>query len=50
MDRFIIESLTLDIYSQDAFARKEIYDIRAPSVFSRRNAGATIVNKTAGTS
>jgi len=35
--------------AQDAFARKEIYTIKAPSIFARRNAGRTIVSKTYGT-
>lgn len=34
--------------AQDAFAKKELYDIRAPSLFTKRVAGKTIVNKTAG--
>jgi hypothetical protein len=36
--------------AQDAFARKELYAIKAPSIFATRNAGKTIVNKTYGTS
>jgi len=35
--------------AQDAFARKELYAIKAPSIFATRNAGKTIVNKTYGT-
>jgi small subunit ribosomal protein S3Ae len=35
--------------AQDPFARKELYYVKAPSVFSNRNAGKTIINKTAGT-
>jgi len=35
--------------AQDPFARKELYYIKAPSIFSNRNAGKTIINKTAGT-
>jgi len=35
--------------AQDAFARKELYDIKAPSIFTKRLAGRTIVNKTQGT-
>jgi small subunit ribosomal protein S3Ae len=38
------------VYSQDPFAKKELYAIKAPSVFAVRNAGKTIVNRTAGTS
>jgi len=33
----------------DPFARKEWYRIKAPSMFGVRNAGNTLVNKTAGT-
>jgi len=35
--------------AQDPFARKELYQIKAPSIFSNRNAGKTIINRTAGT-
>jgi ribosomal protein S3AE len=38
------------LHSQDPFAKKEMYTIRAPSMFSCRNAGKTIVNRTAGQS
>jgi len=33
----------------DAFARKEMYTVKAPSMFAVRNAGKTIVTKTIGT-
>jgi len=33
----------------DAFARKELFFLKAPSVFSNRNAGKTIITKTIGT-
>jgi len=33
----------------DAFLKKEWYDIKAPSVFSQRNCGKTLVSRTAGT-
>lgn len=33
----------------DPFTRKEWYDIKAPSVFSNRNVGKTVVNRTTGT-
>eukprot|EP00026_Physarum_polycephalum_P015174 Phypoly_transcript_15798.p1 GENE.Phypoly_transcript_15798~~Phypoly_transcript_15798.p1 ORF type:complete len:265 (+),score=55.53 Phypoly_transcript_15798:47-841(+) len=33
----------------DPFTRKEWYDIKAPSVFTNRNVGKTVVNKTVGT-
>ena len=35
--------------AQDAFAKKERYVIKAPSMFTTRNAGKTIINRTAGT-
>jgi small subunit ribosomal protein S3Ae len=33
----------------DPFLRKDFYDIRAPSVFAKRDVGKTIVTKTTGT-
>lgn len=33
----------------DPFLRKELYSIKAPSIFANRNAGKTIITKTAGT-
>jgi len=33
----------------DPFTRKEWYDIRAPSMFTNRNVGKTLVNRTQGT-
>lgn len=36
--------------SSDPFARKEWYDIKAPAVFTNRQVGKTVVNKTAGQS
>jgi len=33
----------------DAFAKKEWYDVQAPSIFDQRNIGKTVVNKTVGT-
>jgi len=35
--------------SQDAFARKDLYAIKAPSMFATRNAGKTIISRTQGT-
>jgi small subunit ribosomal protein S3Ae len=35
--------------TQDSFAKKELYTIKAPSIFRIRNAGKTIINRTAGT-
>jgi len=34
--------------AQDSFARKELYTIRAPSMFTTRNAGRTIITRTTG--
>jgi ribosomal protein S3AE len=35
--------------STDPFAKKDWYDIKAPSVFSQRNVGKTLVTRTQGT-
>lgn len=35
--------------SVDPFTRKDWYDIKAPAIFSERNVGKTLVNRTAGT-
>jgi small subunit ribosomal protein S3Ae len=35
--------------AQDPFARKDLYTIKAPSIFTSRNAGKTIISRTAGT-
>ena len=34
--------------AQDPFARKDLYTIKAPSIFTTRNAGKTIISRTAG--
>lgn len=34
----------------DPFARKEWYVLKAPAMFQVRNAGRTLINKTAGQS
>jgi hypothetical protein len=34
----------------DPFARKEWYDIKAPAMFTNRNVGKTVVNRTQGQS
>lgn len=34
--------------AQDPFARKEWYDVKAPALFSVRNVGKTLVNRSAG--
>lgn len=33
----------------DPFTRKEWYDIKAPAIFSKRNVGTTLVNRSQGT-
>ncbi|KAG6966201.1 hypothetical protein JG687_00004980, partial [Phytophthora cactorum] len=33
----------------DPFTRKDWYDVKAPAIFSERNCGKTLVNRTAGT-
>jgi len=35
--------------AQDPFARKELYAIKAPSIFANKNAGKTIITRTQGT-
>jgi len=35
--------------AQDPFARKELYVIKAPSIFTTKNAGKTIITRTQGT-
>lgn len=34
----------------DPFTRKEWYDVKAPAMFTNRNIGKTLVNRTQGTS
>jgi small subunit ribosomal protein S3Ae len=36
--------------AQDPFARKDLYAIKAPSMFTTRNCGKTIITRTAGNS
>ena len=36
-------------FSVDPFAKKEWYDIKAPSVFSNKNVGKTLITRTQGT-
>lgn len=36
--------------AQDPFARKELYVVKAPSVFAKKDAGKTIISRTQGTS
>jgi small subunit ribosomal protein S3Ae len=38
------------VISIDPFARKEWYDVYAPTMFDTRTIGKTVVNKTVGTS
>lgn len=44
---FFSDSIFVD--SVDPFAKKEWYDIKAPSVFSTRNVGKTLITRTQGT-
>jgi hypothetical protein len=37
------------IYRADPFAKKDWYDIKAPSVFQVKNVGKTLVTRTQGT-
>lgn len=41
--------LSLPACSVDPFAKKDWYDIKAPSAFTTRNVGKTLVTRTAGT-
>ena len=38
------------IFSQDPFAKKDWYDVKAPSMFNIRQIGKTLVTRTQGTS
>jgi small subunit ribosomal protein S3Ae len=52
----LLQELCLEIlfisshFSVDPFAKKDWYDIKAPSMFNIRQVGKTMVNKTVGTS
>ena len=37
-------------FSVDPFTKKEWYDVKAPSMFEKRNIGKTMVTRTQGTS
>jgi small subunit ribosomal protein S3Ae len=37
------------VHSQDPFSRKELYVVRAPTIFAKRDAGKTIISRTQGT-
>jgi small subunit ribosomal protein S3Ae len=37
------------VRSVDPFARKDWYDIKAPTMFNNRNVGKTLVTRTTGT-
>ena len=36
--------------AQNPFDRKELYHIKAPSIFAKKDAGKTIISRTQGTS
>jgi small subunit ribosomal protein S3Ae len=36
--------------AQNPFDKKELYNIKAPTIFTKRNAGKTIITRTTGTS
>ena len=38
------------VFSVDPFTKKEWYDVKAPSMFEKRNIGKTMVTRTQGTS
>lgn len=42
-------TLLLCACSQDPFSKKDWYEIKAPSAFSVRNVGKTLVTRTQGT-
>ena len=46
---FFPPSPPLPHHSQDPFAKKDWYDVKAPSMFSTRSVGKTIVSRTQGT-
>lgn len=46
---FFFLSIAFGICSADPFAKKDWYDIKAPSVFTTRNIGKTLVTRTQGT-
>lgn len=43
------DSFVCPFRSADPFAKKDWYDIKAPSMFSSRNVGKTLVTRTQGT-
>lgn len=45
---FVINTLNFH-YSVDPFTRKDWYDVKAPSMFTKRQIGKTLVNRTQGT-
>jgi small subunit ribosomal protein S3Ae len=47
--RFLFGACVLFSSSVDPFSKKDWYDIKAPSVFSVRNVGKTLVSRTQGT-
>lgn len=49
-NEFILHLIIIFNYSVDPFTRKDWYDVKAPAMFSVRNVGKTLVNRTQGTS
>lgn len=46
----IILNIFLFVFSIDPFTRKDWYNVRAPCMFTNRDVGKTLVNRTQGTS
>lgn len=46
---YVYVSVVCSSFSTDPFAKKDWYDIKAPSVFTVKNVGKTLVTRTQGT-
>lgn len=44
-----IQNIKQQLYRADPFAKKDWYDIKAPSLFNQRQVGKTLVTRTQGT-